>query len=283
MASNPPPPSPLDDALAPLPAGETFTLRHGAVEVELAPDAGGRIAQIRFAGTDWLVGPGDGSHATIAWGCYPMVPWAGRVRGGRFGFGGRHYRLPVNMAPHAIHGLGFSRPWQVESRDPFGATLALRLPRDEHWPFGGLARQRVTLAEASVHLELSVEAGACSMPAVLGWHPWFRKPDTLHFSPRAVYPRDADGIATTPTAPPPPGPWDDCFVGVGTVVLERAGQRLGLASDASHWVVYDGAAHATCVEPQTGPPDAFNIEPRVLEPGERLALSFELAWAAIES
>ena len=43
----------------------------------------------------------------MSWGCYPMVPWAGRVRRGRFVFADGTYQLPINMAPHAIHGTGF--------------------------------------------------------------------------------------------------------------------------------------------------------------------------------
>ncbi|MNN41580.1 hypothetical protein D3C81_1557070 [compost metagenome] len=116
------------------------------------------------------------------------------------------------------------------------------------------------------------------MPAVLGWHPWFRKPDGLVFTPEAMYIRDEDGIATLPVGAPTAGPWDDCFIANGETALLLAGQRLRLRSSADHWVVYDGAAHATCVEPQTGPPDGFTLSPCRLAPGQRLALAFELAW-----
>lgn len=274
---------PRDDASAPLSPGETVRLRRGSVEVELAPVAGGRVAQIRFDGVAWLIGPDDGWPATIAWGCYPMVPWAGRVRGGRFAAGGRGFRLPTNFAGHAIHGVWFSRPWRIESRTAHAATLSLPLPRDDYWPFGGLARQVVTLAEHGLRLELSVRANEQAMPAELGWHPWFRKPDRLVFHPSRMYPRDEDGIATVPLVAPRPGPWDDCFIAEDGVVLERGRQRLRVTSDRTHWVVYDGAAHATCAEPQTGPPDAFNLAPRLLEPGQRLTMWMELTWEGRET
>lgn len=268
-----------DDALAPMPPGPLHWLRRGPLEVALAPAAGGRLAQIRFAGTDWLVGPEEGRDATIAWGCYPMVPWAGRVRGGRFDFDGHAHALPLNFGAHAIHGVGFSRPWQVDAHDPHGARLSLALPRDRYWPFGGSAHQSVTLGEDNaLRLVLSVQAADRAMPAALGWHPWFRKPDRLVFTPAAMYPRDADGIATLPRVPPAPGPWDDCFLAGGAISLRRGPQRLDLQADVSHWVVYDAAAHATCVEPQTGPPDAFNLAPQRLAPGQRLQLTFDLVW-----
>lgn len=268
----------MDDVLAPMPPGPLHWLRRGALEVALAPEAGGRVAQIRFAGVDWLVGPDDGWPATIAWGCYPMVPWAGRVRRGHFRFEGHAYRLPVNLGAHAIHGVGLSRPWQVDAHDARSVTLSLTLPRDASWPFGGVARQMVSVGDGTLHLALSVQADDQAMPAVLGWHPWFRKPDRLVFTPSAMYPRDEDGIATLPRLPPASGPWDDCFLAGGEILLELAAQRLHVRADTEHWVVYDGAAHATCVEPQTGPPDAFNIAPRILQPRQRLVLTFELSW-----
>ena len=117
-----------------------------------------------------------------------------------------------------------------------------------------------------------------AMPATLGWHPWFRKPDQVLFSPSAMYPRDGEGIAVLPCIAPTPGPWDDCFINQGDVTLVSAGQRLRLRADTDHWVVYDGAAHATCVEPQTGPPDGFTLAPTRLQPGQRLQLTFELRW-----
>ncbi|RRU25632.1 aldose epimerase [Stenotrophomonas sp. 278] len=275
----PEPVIPVDDAQAPMPAGPLHWLRSGALEVALAPEAGGRIAQLRYAGVDWLVGPEDGWPATIAWGCYPMVPWAGRIRHGRFRFDGKAYVLPINFEDHAIHGVGFSQAWQLDALASDAATLSLALPEDEYWPFGGVATQVIQLHSSSMRLRLAVEAGSRPMPAVLGWHPWFRKPERLVFAPEAMYPRDEEGIAVFPPQAPVPGPWDDCFVSREDVVLERGGQRLRLRSDTDHWVVYDGAAHATCVEPQTGPPDGFNLKPNRLEPGQRLSLTFEMSFA----
>lgn len=266
------------DALASMPAGPLLTLRHGAIEVDLAPEAGGRIAQVRVDGIEHLIGPGDGWPATIAWGCYPMVPWAGRVRDGRFRFEGREYQLPRNLGEHAIHGVGFAMPWRLERVDEAWACLSLVLPEDDRWPFGGIARQRVEILEHGMRLLLSVQAGARSMPAEIGWHPWFRKPDRLDFRPSRMYPRDADGVAILPPGPPSPGPWDDCFLSDGEIALHRNGRALRLTSPCSHWVVYDEAAHATCVEPQSGPPDAFNLAPRVLQPGEMLEVSLVLAF-----
>ncbi|WP_127563197.1 aldose epimerase [Stenotrophomonas indicatrix] len=273
----PEPTSPTDDAQAALPAGPLHWLRAGRLEVALAPEAGGRIARIRFDGVEWLIGEQQNA-AAIGWGCYPMVPWAGRIRQGRFSFDGRPCQLPVNFGMHAIHGVGFSRPWRIDLLESDGASLSLDLPEDAYWPLGGRALQQIHVQRDRLLLRLAVQAGDTPMPAVLGWHPWFRKPDRLLFAPSAMYPRDGEGIATLPCVHPTQGPWDDCFINQTEVTLVAAGQRLRLSADTDHWVVYDGAAHATCVEPQTGPPDGFTLAPTRLQPGQQLELNFELRW-----
>ena len=270
--------SPADDAQATLPGGRLYWLRAGKLEVALAPDAGGRIAQMRYDGRDWLVGEQQGGAAAIGWGCYPMVPWAGRVRRGRFVFDGKAFALPANLGAHAIHGVGFSRPWRIDTLGVDIATLSLALPEDGYWPFGGRATQVVRVLPDCLALRLAVQAGDQAMPAILGWHPWFRKPDQLLFSPSAMYPRDGEGIATLPCVAPGPAPWDDCFINAAEVTLVAGGQRLTLRADTDHWVVYDGVAHATCVEPQTGPPDGFTLAQERLEAGQRLELTFTLTW-----
>lgn len=265
-------------AMAPLAPGPLIRIGHRTLRVDIAPQAGGRIAQIARDGVDHLVGHGEGTAAMIAWGSYPMVPWAGRIRHGRFVFDGADHRLSANLGGHAIHGLGFGLPWRVEAHAATHAELSLALPEDARWPFGGTARQRIEVDEDRLRMTLEVQAGEQAMPAAIGWHPWFRKPDAVEFAPEAVYPRDAEGIAVRPLAPPPPGPWDDCFVNERPVVLRYGATRLRLTSDCTHWVVYDETAHATCVEPQTGPPDAFNLAPAVLRPGQALRAWYLLEW-----
>ena len=58
--------------------------------------------------------------------------------------------------------------------------------------------------------------------------------------------------------------------------LEIDGVHVTISSACDHWVVYDEPPHATCVEPQTGPPDAFNIRPEVVEPGASYSADFQL-------
>ena len=273
----------LDAALRAFAPGRLIELSTDALRVEVAPQAGGRIAQISCDGLDWLCGHAPGNEAAIAWGSYPMLPWAGRVRHGRFEFDGRVVQLPLNLGAHAVHGVGFVLPWQVQAQSAATLEMSLQLPRDARWPFGGRANQRIAITQRTLRLELSLTAEELAMPRpVLGWHPWFVKPERLDFLPTHCYPRDEQGIATRPLVEPPWGsPWDDCFINSRPVELGRVGRTLRLTADCNHWVVYDERAYSTCVEPQSGPPDAFNLEPgRRLASGETVTAWCHLEWPA---
>jgi aldose 1-epimerase len=267
-------------ALRRLMPGDPLFIGNDKLQVRIAPDAGGRISRMSFEGVEWLCGFDADNAAAIAWGCYPLLPWAGRLRRGRFRFDGREYQLPPNLGAHAIHGVGFTQRWQVGARSDTALEMSLQLPRDASWPFGGTALQRFTVNGRLLRLELSVTAGKYAMPKpVLGWHPWFHKPTRLDFTPTRCYPRDREGIATLPLVKPPPGPWDDCFINTRAVVLHRGQQSLRLTSECEHWVVFDQRPHATCVEPQTGPPDAFNLLPKErLEAGGTVEAWLLLEW-----
>ena len=245
--------------------------------VGVAPDAGGRLASLTVDGTELLVRRSGIWDSQLAWGSYPMVPWAGRIRGGRLAFRGGTYDLPRNLGAHAIHGVGFTSRWQVTRQDECSIELMLALPSDARWPFGGRAHQRIEVDAGGVRLELSTTAAERPFPASLGWHPWFRKPDRIEFHPTAMYRRDRDGITVEELVDVPPGPWDDCFANDLPIVVTIDGCSLRLTSDCTEWVVYDEPHHATCIEPQTAPPDAVNFRPHVLEPGDSLA-----AWYRID-
>ncbi len=264
-------------------------LRAGPAEAILDPGAGGRIAAIRVDGLDLLISAGPGP---LAWGAYPMVPWAGRMRDGLLRRDGAVHALPTHLLPpHAIHGTLVEAAWAT-CRPTDDTTAVLEAPLGGPWPFGGRAVHRVALAAASLTATLEVHADDQPFPAIVGWHPWF--PRTLH-GPAGVaggpvevdlraggmLRRGADGLPTGEVVPVPPGPWDDCFVGVASPPLVRwpGALEIALESDAAYWVVYTEHADGVCVEPQTGPPDGLNTgQFTLVEPGRPLVASMTLRW-----
>lgn len=239
-------------------------------------------------GSELLVTEGMGS---IMWGCYPMAPFAGRIRDGTFSFQGREVHLPRTMSPHAIHGTVLDRAWDVEDESQAVGRISIDLGTD--WPFAGRVSQHFVLGRGGVKVSMTVEAYE-PMPAAVGWHPWFRRqligttdrpmppsaPAQLQFVADRMYERGSDGLPTGHLVEPSAGPWDDCFTGVTTPPrLTWPGRfALSLTSTSDHWVIYDERDDAICLEPQTGPPDSVNLEPRVVLPGEPLTASMTWHW-----
>ena len=247
----------------------------------MSPVDGGRVAALTVDGVD-LILRHDPSLPAAGWGSYPMVPWAGRIRKGRFSFDGTDYRLPINFDAHAIHGTGFEQPWEVYGSDDAAVALACRL----EWVLGGEAEQRIELSDDALTCTLTVRAGDRAMPASIGWHPWFVKPERVDLRFARMYLRDDDYITDGRVVePPPPPPWDDCFEGpLTTPRLWIGGVEVSINSDCQYWVVYDMPLHATCVEPQSATPDPFNRPFDVggatrLEPGEELRRSMTIGWS----
>jgi aldose 1-epimerase len=213
-----------------------------------------------------------------------MVPWAGRIRHGRFTFDGRAHQLPLGLPPHAIHGVVYDRAWTILD----ATTIAIDL--DERWPFRGRVVQRFALDDGGLEVTLTVDA-AEPMPVVVGWHPWFRRVLTpgdpaveLRFDAATMLVRDAEGMPSGERVAPTPGPWDDAFTDVRTEpVLTWSGRlRLSLTSSCPWWVVYSMPEHAVCVEPQSGPPDAANLgSATVVEPGTPLTHAMRWRWTRL--
>ncbi len=263
----------------------TLKLSCGDTTVIVFPSAGARIGQITVGGQPLLVDePGAAEHHPMMWGSFAMVPWAGRIRQGRFSFQGVDHQLPINhhdgpdpRQAHAIHGVGFDHAWRIEDASDRSCTCSCELD----WAFGGTVNQTIALSGGGVTVTLTLESTGDEFPAEIGWHPWFRKPDHLEFSPTAMYRRDRFGIPTGELIEPTAGPWDDCFVNTDPVVLgydRTAAPAVTVASDCDHWVLFDEPEHATCAEPQSGPPDAFNLVPHVVDPAQPLHRTMTISW-----
>ena len=271
-----------------------LVLESADARLEVSPKDGGRISSLVVRGSELLVTQGDSS---VMWGSFPMAPFAGRIRRGRFRFDERDVQLAINFGPDAIHGTVFERPWQVD--DP--STLSIDL--GPGWPFAGRVVQQFALTDGQLDVRLTLVADE-PMPAALGWHPWFRRrlaglradardatqpvepsaPVEIHLDAALMYVRDADDIPTGELVEPPAGPWDDCFTGLRSAPRLTWPGALGLevASSCDHLVVYDEPRDAVCVEPQTAPPDFVTIAPATTIPGVPLVATMTWRWWALD-
>jgi aldose 1-epimerase len=107
--------------------------------------------------------------------CFPLVPFANRIRGGHFTFRGREVRLTPNMAgdPSPLHGQGWLNPWRVEEATGTSAVLTYRHEPGQ-WPWSYEARQRFSLDDGGCGIVLSCRNTSSEpMPCGLGLHPYF--------------------------------------------------------------------------------------------------------------
>ncbi|MEU5364521.1 aldose 1-epimerase [Streptomyces sp. NPDC005925] len=258
-------------------SNEPITLTAGDAEVTVLPGNGGRIGGLRIGGTE-LLRQGD------RYGCFPMVPWCGRVREGRFRDGAVVHRLPLSAPPHAIHGTARDGAWRTARASGTEAVITYDLV--DPWPYSGRVTQVVELGEDALTLTMAVETYETSFPAQIGWHPWFNRSlggqdARIGFDAAWQEERGADHLPTGNRLDPKPGPWDDCFGmpgGVDVTLTWPGLLELRVASREEWVVIYDEQREAVCVEPQTGPPDGLNTLPRLVTPLEPLEAATTWSW-----
>ena len=262
---------------------ERIALSRADQTVELCPAVGGSIARYTIDVGGRTVDLLRPTHPTatrvLDFACFPLVPYSSRIREGRFRFEGRDIRLPLNFGdhPHSIHGHGWQSEWTVTGRETTSATLDYHHAADA-WPWAYSARQRITLDEHGLLIELSLtNLSDARMPAGLGLHPYFPRARAAHLtaSVSSVWRMDSEVMPVERVALPPDLPLPS-GVSLADVVLDNGFEGwngcaeiawstagIGLVVSASpelgRLVVYAPAAmDFFCVEPVSHMTDAFN-------------------------
>ena len=254
---------------------EVITLQspNGDVKTSVYPECGARIGSLSAFGDELLI-PGNAHDDPLTWGCYPMVPYAGRVRGAILEFAGEQFPLRQNMSPHSIHGTVFDQTWRTLDVTSYSALLEIEL--GDNWPFIGRVQHHVQVTNHSLELQLTVFA-VDPMPVQVGWHPWFIKPHATSLKFGAMYERDSSGIATSRRVAQPNTSVDDCLCDPEEpLTIDIGSVHVALASDCSHWVMYDIPSHATCIEPQSGLPNGVNDDPFILQANTSFTKKFTI-------
>ena len=156
-----------------------FSLRAGLLQVEVLPAVGGSIAQFDHlgpAGRQPLLRGTDGAYSDVLdSACFPLVPYANRIRGGRFECDGRQVQLTANLPGDVspLHGQGWRAVWSVESLASDRIELTYHHAAGE-WPWAYEARQHLVLSPEGLSIELSCRnLSALPMPCGLGLHPYY--------------------------------------------------------------------------------------------------------------
>lgn len=246
--------------------------------------AGGRLASLAVDGLELLVPKAAPDMKATRWGSFPMAPWAGRLPFGKLHFDGTDHEFPLTSPPHANHGVAHLQEWSVVSQTE--STIVITTALADPWPFGGSATQTFELDGDALTVGIEIANEERPMPALTGWHPWFRRQldrgasAEIDVQPSQTYELDDDMIPTGNLIAVPPPPWNETFVGLAAPpVIRWAGAlELEISSTFDHWVVFTEPDHAMAVEPQSGPPNQLNTDPQLVEPGRPLAGTMTLRW-----
>lgn len=265
---------------------ESVALSYGPSRAEISL-LGAHVDRLSLAGADVLKPSGDGrpTHGGAA----VLIPFAGRVRDGRYSFDGKAFALPVGPSGHASHGFAKDAPWRIVRKGAASATLETTI-EGEGYP--GVLEVEVTyaLSGESFSTECKVaNVSPCPCPLVVGFHPYFLAADWRIEADRASRYVLADGFFPTGRTEPYSFEnaghaldFDDVFGLPGKVSLLDPSRTLSiLRRRMPYLIVYNGEyaeGRSVALEPYTAVPDAFNngIGLERLEPGSASSCGYEI-------
>jgi len=259
---------------------------------EVDPDNGGRLLSLNrktAAGpVPIIVAPRKGALSGQKVSAFPLIPFGGRLRHGRFEWNGAPVQLPFQSSGHALHGDGATRRWLLCSHDPTSVTMMLAYP-SSMWPFPArVALRYVVRGPVFMALFRVTNLSNAAIPFGLGWHPYFAVPSggRLRMATRGCSRLDGEGFATDPpcddgdrTFVPTDGAgtWH-CRYAHGPAILDDPGGpmlELRFSSVTSHVVVHiPPDLSAMAVEPLTHP--LHHPEQSTVQPGKSKSMAVAL-------
>lgn len=276
-------------------------LRSKNLRCALRPDLGGCLAGLWLGAEPVLRSsePQDLKAARQS-GCFPLVPFSNRIAQARLQWQGTSHPLVRNNGdePHAIHGVGWQRVWQVLEQTESSAFLSYEHRADSGWPFAFDASQMIQLHPNRLTLTLSITNQAHgAAPVGLGWHPYFvkRAHSQLAFQASGRWEMGVDKLPTHRraitglSADCDTLDVDHCFDGwQGVLTLRDAVMQVRIESSMSRVVVFTHPTRDTvAIEPvshvnnavhlvRDGVSDAKALGLAVLLPGESMSATMDI-------
>ena len=286
----------------------SLTLGSAHVRCDIVPALGGCVAGLWFHDLPVLrsTPPAQLSRARLA-ASYPLVPFSNRVAHASLQWQGTSHPLVKNNGeePHAIHGVGWERPWQVLEQTHDFALLSYEHRPDAAWPFAFDASQTFQVGPDSVSFTLGMtNQSAHAAPAGLGWHPYFTKRPgaCLRFAADGRWDMGHDKLPTQ--CQPSAGldascadlDLDHCFDGwLGSVELADALMVTRVQSNLGRLVIYTQPSREfVAIEPVSHVNNALNLMAqtgvapqtlgvRVLQPGESMVAQMTIQMKRMTS
>jgi aldose 1-epimerase len=285
-------------------------LRKGPLSVGLAPECGGaltrcdlrigkhRIEILRQASDEHI-----NRRSPYGASCFPLIPYASRLREGKFEFRGRNFVFPIN-APgerHSYHGDGWTRAWNLIELSRSKAVL--ELAADPSAPIQYDAIRTIEVDEGKLTIKLSIRnRGAWAIPVGLGVHPYFaRRHGARIFARLPVRWRmDDEILPIAPEANPQASEFQLGLAGNdlpasaaysdwdGHAVIEWPSDKIRVRIETTprlrHVIAWAPPGEEFfCFEPVSHATNSFNLakeqiqcdDPKVVEPGETCEQTFD--------
>jgi aldose 1-epimerase len=265
----------------------------------IEPQLGGCIAGLWLDGVPVLRSTREPLASARQSGSYPLVPFSNRIERATLRWQGTSHPLVNNNAPepHAIHGVGWQRPWTVLDSDDSFAMLAYEHRADAAWPFAFDSSQTLRLRGKALELTLALTNQSPEpAPVGLGWHPYFikRPGSRIAFQATGRWEMGPDKLPTTRS--PAPGldadcaslDVDHCFDGWnGVVSLRDELLHTTIRSNLRRLVVFtNGSRDTIAIEPVSHVNNATNLVAagadadalglHTLQPGETLTAQMSI-------
>ncbi|WP_418025260.1 hypothetical protein ACNKFW_12200 (plasmid) [Paracoccus sp. TD-10] len=265
----------------------------------LRPSWGGRVLSLTWRGQPILspMQGADGAFDGRNWprgGAYPLFPFHNRIPLGRFSYRGRDVRLPVRpQEPNAVHGHAHQLPWHMVDAGDAAAELVCEDAGDGAWPWAFAASQRFQLRPNGLELLLSIRNRADeTMPAGLGWHPFFAKCRKIASDAAREWAMGADFLPSGDWHPAAATGADTRYLSDWSCVDLALSSGLCVTMRATglrHLVIHDPEHAYSCVEPVSHLANSMNLYPARaadnladLAPGDLVQARISLAFRPLQ-
>ena len=158
-----------------------LTLTHGDWQLVVAP-YGASLRGLYRQGADGtraaVITGYSGAKGKVGGQGDVLIPFPGRVAGGRYTFGGQTYQMEKNdkETPSAIHGFLRTVLWESEQPAPDEVTFTTNLQAGDHpgYPFALGVRVTYHLSDTGMAVAFVIEnTGDTPTPVGAGFHPYF--------------------------------------------------------------------------------------------------------------
>jgi aldose 1-epimerase len=298
----------------PTETGPLVTLEHGPYVLTVAPHFGARMVSFRHGARDVLrPTPAEVIAKPVVYGFagFPLMPYSGPLFGPGFSFAGEDHVLARNVReePSATHGDSWIAPFAIVDQSDSALTLEMEhAPSPGTFPFRYRGHVRYALGDGGLSIRLRVTSrDHRPMPAGLGIHPYFPKPEgaRLKFNCVGVWPPDGPEVVGIGCGPLTAGFDFSAGQDLTDVVIDRLFEGWDshaevIGPDGARTVIEaDGALDKlqvysawdypyVCVEPVSNTNDGYNRMAagapshgiRILEPNRSIEGTVRISFAA---